>query len=148
MIESILTVVGSGVAGSGLKMAAGTIQNIFDLIQSHQENATRRRLAKLNAAAEAYKIEQSVDSGVLRTRRLLALLVCGTFSVQAIYCTAFPDLPIVTLPGTAAEQSFLWGLYRSSAVEPLTVTTGALAYASVHFAALVLGFYFTPIGKR
>lgn len=150
-----MSVIGSGVIGSILKGVWGGLQFWMDTRRQQAEFKFKQDLAFHKARREAYVLQ--IETGgdhVKTTRRILALSVCWTWCAIALYCTVFPDIPLLTLQGASADVTthrILFGLYSreiQGPVAPITLTTGAMAYASVHLAALCLGFYFTPIGSR
>ena len=153
MLGAATSLVGSAAAGSAIKIVAGLLQNWSDAKQRREELEHERWMDKQGMAIQAHKALEG-SSYTKTTRRILALSVCWTFCIIAAFCTVFPDIYILVLPATQPEpttHSFLFGLYQyqtATRMEPVYITTGTMAYAAIHFCGMVLGYYFTPIGKK
>lgn len=151
IISMFLTSGGSAMLGSVLKGVFGAI------------NETRQNKFELELAREcrdnefALKFQQSLNSGqggmfTRATRRLLATILCGTLSCVIILSTLYPTATIVTLTNPTGEgkSEYFFGLITiAQNQEPIALTTGHLSvFFVVCLAPMVLGFYFTPSGKR
>ena len=83
---------------------------------------------------------------------MLALI--GMFTLSFITCitTIFPSVPLVSTTNITGEgrREFLFGLFSFPAEQaPLVVTTGHIAlFEATVVLPLIIGFYFTPGGRR
>lgn len=106
---------------------------------------------------QALKFQQSLNSGeggafTRATRRMLALIGMCTFSFVTCITTIYPSIPILTSTNLTGEgeRSFLFGLITFPANQtPMVVTTGSIALFSCSVVLpMIIGFYFTPGGRR
>ena len=86
------------------------------------------------------------------TRRLIALIGMCNFAVISILCTLFPGVELVTFtpPENKEAISILFGLIKfpSGADITTSITTGHISLVSIATLGAIVGFYFTPGGKR
>jgi hypothetical protein len=86
------------------------------------------------------------------TRRIIALIGMLNFATISILCTLYPTVELVTFvpPEQTREISILWGLYTMPINEGVTtsITTGHISLVSITTLGAIIGFYFTPAGKR
>jgi hypothetical protein len=151
LVTMFFTAGGSAALGSVLKGVFGTISD------SRQQKFELELAREARGNEFALKFQEQLNSGeggmfTRVTRRLLSLILCSTLSATIILCTLFPSQKIITLSHPTGEGAteFLFGLIsfpvKQSAV---VVTTGHLsAYFVIVLAPMVLGFYFTPGGRR
>jgi hypothetical protein len=148
MIELILTLfTGGGAVGFGsiLKIIAGKVDSSAYI----QELKLKAKLANEG------KFIQSQDNSYARhTRRMLALIGVSTLAIVTVHCTLVPDQVIVTLKSIASggEQgnwSLLFGLIEiPTGNKPIQVTTGHLAIMNCITFGMIIGYYFTPGGRK
>lgn len=151
LVTMFFTAGGSAALGSVLK-------GVFGAISDSRQQKFELELAREARGNEfALKFQEQLNSGeggmfTRVTRRLLSLILCGTLSVVVILCTLFPSQEIITLTNPTGEGAteFLFGLISLPAKQsPIMVTTGHLSlYFVVLLAPMILGFYFTPGGRR
>jgi len=151
LVTMFFTAGGSAALGSVLK-------GVFGAISDSRQQKFELELAREARGNEfALKFQEQLNSGeggmfTRVTRRLLSLILCGTLSVVVILCTLFPSQAIITLTNPTGEGAteFLFGLISFPAKQsPIMVTTGHLSlYFVVLLAPMILGFYFTPGGRR
>jgi hypothetical protein len=105
----------------------------------------------------ALKFQESLNSGdggafTRATRRMLALIGMGTFSFVTCITTVYPSIPILTSTNRTgeSERSILFGLFTFPASQsPMVVTTGSISLFSCSVVLpMIIGFYFTPGGRR
>ena len=86
------------------------------------------------------------------TRRLIALIGMCNFAVISILCTLFPGVELITFtpPENKEAISILFGLIKfpSGADITTSITTGHISLVSIATLGAIVGFYFTPGGKR
>ena len=151
LLTLFLTGGGSAAMGSILKGVFGAITD------------TRQQKYEMEMAREcrnnefALQFQASLNSGPggafsRATRRMLALI--GMFPLSFITCitTIFPSVPLVSTTNITGEgrREFLFGLFSFPAEQaPLVVTTGHIAlFEATVVLPLIIGFYFTPGGRR
>ena len=151
LLTLFLTGGGSAAMGSILKGVFGAITD------------TRQQKYEMEMAREcrnnefALQFQASLNSGpggafTRATRRMLALI--GMFTLSFITCitTIFPSVPLVSTTNITGEgrREFLFGLFSFPAEQaPLVVTTGHIAlFEATVVLPLIIGFYFTPGGRR
>jgi hypothetical protein len=151
LLTMFLTAGGSAALGSVLKGVFGAITD------SRQQKFELELAREVRGNEFALKFQEQLNNGeggmfTRVTRRLLALILCSTLAAVVILCTLFPSAEIITLTNPGGDQStdFLFGLITLPAKQsPIMVTTGHLsAYFVIVLAPMVLGFYFTPGGRR
>lgn len=105
----------------------------------------------------ALKFQESLNSGeggsfTRATRRMLALIGMCTFSFVTCITTVYPSIPLLTTTNLTGEgeRSILFGLISFPASQtPVVVTTGSIALFSCSVVLpMIIGFYFTPGGRR
>ncbi len=151
LVSMFFTAGGSAALGSVLK-------GVFGAISDNRQQKFELELAREARGNEfALKFQEQLNSGeggmfTRATRRMLALVLVGTLSAVVILCTMFPSAEIITLtnPTGEAATEILFGLITFPVSQsPIVVTTGHLAgYFVIVLAPMVLGFYFTPGGRR
>jgi len=151
LVSMFFTAGGSAALGSVLK-------GVFGAISDNRQQKFELELAREARGNEyALKFQEQLNSGeggmfTRATRRLLSLILCGTLSAVVILCTLFPSAEIITLTNPTGEGAteFLFGLFSFPAKQsPVVVTTGHLSlYFVVLLSPMILGFYFTPGGRK
>ena len=151
LLTLFLTGGGSAAMGSILK---GVFGAITDARQQKYEMEMARECRNNEFAMEFQKSLNSGPGGAFTraTRRMLALI--GMFTLSFITCitTLFPSVPLVSITNITGEgkKEFLFGLISFPAEQaPLVVTTGHIAlFEATVVLPLIIGFYFTPGGRR
>ncbi len=105
----------------------------------------------------AIQFQQALNSGpggafTRATRRMLALIGMSTLSFITCITTIYPSIPLISTTNITGEgkREFLFGLISFPAEQaPLVVTTGHIAlFEATVVLPLIIGFYFTPGGRR
>lgn len=151
LITLFLTGGGSAAMGSILK-------GVFGMITDSRQAKYDMEMARECRNNEwALKFQQSLNSGeggafTRATRRMLALIGMCTFSFVTCITTVYPSIPILTSTNLTGEgeRSFLFGLVTFPASQtPMVVTTGSISLFSCSVVLpMIIGFYFTPGGRR
>tara|TARA_R110001599_G_scaffold58541_6_gene161847 strand:- start:538 stop:1020 length:483 start_codon:yes stop_codon:yes gene_type:complete len=157
LITMLLTTLGATGMGSMLKIVGGVFSGISDA----KDMAARRELIRDmqlgKADIEFQKAvfgETNADTSAFTrgTRRLIALIGMCNFAVISILCTLFPGVELVTFtpPENKEAISILFGLIKfpSGADITTSITTGHISLVSIATLGAIVGFYFTPGGKR
>jgi len=157
LITMLLTTLGATGMGSMLKIVGGVFSGISDA----KDMAARRELIRDmqlgKADIEFQKAvfgEANTDTSAFTrgTRRLIALIGMCNFAVISILCTLFPGVELVTFtpPENKEAISILFGLIKfpSGADITTSITTGHISLVSIATLGAIVGFYFTPGGKR
>jgi len=144
--------------GGGSAALGSILKGVFGTIADNRQQKFELELAREARGNEfALKFQQQLNSGpggafTRATRRLLALILIGTLSAVVILCTLYPSAEIITLSNASGEgkTEFLFGLLSFPAKQsPIMVTTGHLsAYFVVILCPMVVGFYYTPGGRK
>jgi hypothetical protein len=105
----------------------------------------------------AIQFQQALNSGpggafTRATRRMLALIGMSTLSFITCITTIYPSIPLISTTNITGEgkREFLFGLISVPAEQTaLVVTTGHIAlFEATVVLPLIIGFYFTPGGRR
>ena len=157
LITMLLTTLGATGMGSMLKIVGG----IFSGISEAKEMQARRELIRdmelKKADVEFQKAifgEVNADNSAFTrgTRRLIALIGMCNFAIISILCTLYPGVELVTFtpPENKEAISILFGLIKfpSGADITTSITTGHISLVSIATLGAIVGFYFTPGGKR
>lgn len=151
LLTLFLTGGGSAAMGSLLKGVFGAITDARQ--QKHEMEMAR----ECRNNEFALKFQSSLNNGpggafTRATRRMLALIGMSTFSFVTCVTTVYPSIPILTSTNLTGEgeRSFLFGLITFPASQtPVVVTTGSIALFSCSVVLpMIIGFYFTPGGRR
>ena len=151
LLTLFLTGGGSAAMGSILK---GVFGAVTDARQQKYEMEMARECRNNEFALQFQAALNSGPGGAFTraTRRMLALI--GMFTLSFITCitTIFPSVPLVSTTNITGEgrREFLFGLFSFPAEQaPLVVTTGHIAlFEATVVLPLIIGFYFTPGGRR
>lgn len=155
LIIAFLTSGGAVGFGSILKMIAG----IFDSKAKREEiYAQREIIRELESRDLDLAWQQAIFGGedgksARYTRRIVAIIGMLTFAVGTLWCTVFPDIPLITMESaittTTGEYSFIFGLITIPAEnELLQITLGHIALVNYNILGMIVGFYFTPGGRK
>ena len=157
LFTMLFSTLGATGMGSFLKIVAG----IIDSRAAAHEAKEKRKLARelqLNKAAMEFQntvFGQATSDEALyarETRRTVAIIGMLNFFVITVLCTLYPSHQLITftLPEQRENLEILWGLITFPSRAPITaiITTGHIALAGVHSLAAIIGFYFTPGGRK
>ena len=144
--------------GGGSAAMGSILKGVFGAITDARQQKYEMEMARECRNNEfALQFQASLNSGpggafTRATRRMLALI--GMFTLSFITCitTLFPSVPLVSTTNITGEgrREFLFGLFSFPAEQaPLVVTTGHIAlFEATVVLPLIIGFYFTPGGRR
>ncbi len=144
--------------GGGSAAMGSILKGVFGAITDARQQKYEMEMARECRNNEfAIQFQASLNSGpggafTRATRRMLALI--GMFTLSFITCitTIFPSIPLVSTTNITGEgkREFLFGLISFPAEQaPLVVTTGHIAlFEATVVLPLIIGFYFTPGGRR
>ena len=151
LLTLFLTGGGSAAMGSILK---GVFGAICDARQAKYDMEMAR---ECRDNEYGLRFQESLNNGeggkfTRATRRILALIGMCTFSFVTCITTIYPSIPILTSTNLTGEgeRSILFGLITFPASQtPVVVTTGSIALFSCSVVLpMIIGFYFTPGGRR
>ncbi len=151
LLTLFLTGGGSAAMGSILKGVFGMITDA----RSAKHDMEMARECRNNE--NAIQFQQALASGpsgafTRATRRMLALIGMCTLSFITCITTIYPSVPLISTTNITGEgrREFLFGLISFPAEQaPLVVTTGHIAlFEATVVLPLIIGFYFTPGGRR
>tara|TARA_R100000664_G_scaffold33913_1_gene52697 strand:+ start:1921 stop:2385 length:465 start_codon:yes stop_codon:yes gene_type:complete len=151
LLTLFLTGGGSAAMGSLLKGVFGAITDARQ--QKHEMEMAR----ECRNNEFALKFQANLNNGpggafTRATRRMLALIGMSTLSFITCITTLYPSIPLISTTNITGEgrREFLFGLVSFPAEQaPLVVTTGHIAlFEATVVLPLIIGFYFTPGGRR
>ena len=157
LITMLLTTLGATGMGSMLKIVGGVFSSISDAKEMSARRELIRDLQLKGADLEFQKAvfgEVNADTSAFTrgTRRLIALIGMCNFAVISILCTLYPGVELITFtpPENKESVSILWGLIKFPSGADITtaITTGHISLVSIATLGAIVGFYFTPGGKR
>ena len=144
--------------GGGSAAMGSILKGVFGAITDARQQKYEMEMARECRNNEfALQFQASLNSGpggafTRATRRMLALIGMFTLSVITCITTIFPSVPLVSTTNITGEgrREFLFGLFSFPAEQaPLVVTTGHIAlFEATVVLPLIIGFYFTPGGRR
>jgi hypothetical protein len=157
LITMLLTTLGATGMGSMLKIVGGVFSGISEAKEMQARRELIRDMELKKADVEFQKAifgEVNADNSAFTrgTRRLIALIGMCNFAVISILCTLYPGVELVTFtpPENKEAISILFGLIKfpSGADITTSITTGHISLVSIATLGAIVGFYFTPGGKR
>ena len=158
LITMLLSTLGATGMGSILKILGGLVQSISDANEAKAKREMARDLAMANTNAQFQKAvfgeatDKESSLFTRATRRLIALIGMLNFATISILCTLYPGIELITFtpPESKEAMSILWGLVKIPSGQEITstITTGHISLVSIATLGAIVGFYFTPGGKR
>ena len=134
------------------------LKGVFGMLSDSRQQKFEIEMARETRNNEyAIQFQQSLNSGeggafTRATRRMLALIGMGTLSFITCVTAIYPSVPLVTISNITGEgrNEFLFGLLSFQAAQaPMVVTTGHIAlFQATVVLPMIVGFYFTPGGRR
>ena len=134
------------------------LKGVFGMLSDSRQQKFEIEMARETRNNEyAIQFQQSLNSGeggafTRATRRMLALIGMGTLSFITCITSIYPSVPLVTVSNITGEgrNEFLFGLLSFQAAQaPMVVTTGHIAlFQATVVLPMIVGFYFTPGGRR
>ncbi|BAQ84633.1 hypothetical protein [uncultured Mediterranean phage uvMED] len=151
LLTLFLTGGGSAAMGSILKGVFGAVTDARS--QKHEMEMARECRNNENAIQFQQALSNVPGGAFTRaTRRMLALIGMCTLSFITCVTTIYPSVPLISTTNITGEgkKEFLFGLISFPAEQaPLVVTTGHIAlFEATVVLPLIIGFYFTPGGRR
>tara|TARA_R100001591_G_scaffold38746_1_gene50143 strand:+ start:167 stop:631 length:465 start_codon:yes stop_codon:yes gene_type:complete len=144
--------------GGGSAAMGSILKGFFGMLTDSRQQKFEIEMAREARNNEfAIKFQENLNNGpggafTRATRRMLALI--GMFTLSFITCitTIYPSIPLISTTNITGEgkREFLFGLISFPAEQaPLVVTTGHIAlFEATVVLPLIIGFYFTPGGRR
>jgi len=157
LVTMLLTTLGATGMGSMLKIVGGIVQSANDAKEAKAKRELIRDMSMSNANADFQKavfgeVDQDTSIFTRATRRLIALIGMLNFAAISIWCTIYPGIDLVTFTPPENKENFeiLWGLISFPSGTDLTtsISTGHIALVAITTLGAIIGFYFTPGGKR
>ena len=144
--------------GGGSAAMGSILKGVFGAITDARQQKYEMEMARECRNNEfALQFQASLNSGpggafTRATRRMLALIGMSTLSFITCITTIYPSIPLISTTNITGEgrREFLFGLFSFPAEQaPLVVTTGHIAlFEATVVLPLIIGFYFTPGGRR
>ena len=157
LITMLLTTLGATGMGSMLKIVGGIFAGISEAKEAASKRELIRDMQMQKADLEFQKavfgeMDKDTSAFTRGTRRLIALIGMCNFFVISVLCTLWPTTQLITFTPPENKESIklLWGLvtFPSGADITTSITTGHIALVSIATLGAIIGFYFTPGGKR
>ena len=158
LVTMLVSTLGATGMGSILKIAGGLVQSFNEAREKKAERELTRDLAISGAKIDFQKAtfgEPDADTAKFTraTRRFIALMGMFNFFVISVLCTIWPAVELITFtpPEQKDTYTFLFGLFTFPIGEqsPTTaITTGHITLVSITTLGAIIGFYFTPGGKK
>jgi hypothetical protein len=157
LITMLLSTLGATGMGSMLKIVGGIFQSVSDAKASKERRELIRDMQIREMDVEFQKMlvgETDKDTGIFTrtTRRLIAFMGMLNFFVISVLCTLYPNTTLITFtpPENKEKIDILWGLIKfpSGAEITTSITTGHIALVAITTLGAIIGFYFTPGGRR
>jgi hypothetical protein len=144
--------------GGGSAAMGSLLKGVFGMMSDSRQQKFEIEMAREARNNEyALKFQESLNSGeggafTRATRRMLALIGMGTLSFITCATCLYPSVPLTTFSNITGEgrNEFLFGLLSFQAAQaPMVVTTGHIAlFQATVVLPMIVGFYFTPGGRR
>tara|TARA_Y100000996_G_scaffold324494_1_gene260527 strand:- start:2392 stop:2856 length:465 start_codon:yes stop_codon:yes gene_type:complete len=144
--------------GGGSAAMGSVLKGVFGMLSDGRQQKFEIEMAREARNNEyALKFQESLNSGeggafTRATRRMLALIGMGTLSFITCATCLYPSVPLTTFSNITGEgrNEFLFGLISFQAAQaPMVVTTGHIAlFQATVVLPMIVGFYFTPGGRR
>lgn len=135
---------GNVALGSGLKMLGSVVGSFMETRHTHKMATSVMENERLEILG---RIQEKPDTWTKHTRRVLAFLMLGTFcSVILWHVMVQPDLSYRILI-QADHSIFAEWFSTTTDEETVTVSAGSLLWRYFNLIEVIVGFYFTKIGK-
>ena len=159
LITMLLSTLGATGMGSMLKILGGAVQARNEAKEAEAKRELIRDMQMKNADLEFQKAifgDASDDPEATiftrTTRRIIALIGMLNFATVSILCTLYPSVELITFipPAHLTEFNLFWGFIKFPINQGATVaiTTGHIALTSITILGAIIGFYFTPAGRK
>lgn len=157
LVTMLVSTLGATGMGSMLKIIAG----IVDRIGAAKEAKEKRELVREMDLRKANVEFQTAVFGELNedntkytraTRRIIALIGMLNFFTISVLCTIWPGVELITFtpPENKSSFTFLFGLIDipMGLQTVVAITTGHIALVAITMLGAIIGFYFTPAGRK
>ena len=144
--------------GGGSAAMGSILKGVFGAMTDSRQQKYEMEMAREARNNEfAIKYQTALNSGpggafTRATRRMLALIGMSTLAFITCITTVYPSVPLISTTNITGEgrREFLFGLLSFPAEQaPLVVTTGHIAlFQATVVLPMIVGFYFTPGGRR
>ena len=144
--------------GGGSAAMGSILKGVFGAMTDSRQQKYEMEMAREARNNEfAIKFQEAINSGdggafTRATRRMLALIGMSTLAFITCITTVYPSVPLISTTNITGEgrREFLFGLLSFPAEQaPLVVTTGHIAlFQATVVLPMIVGFYFTPGGRR
>ena len=144
--------------GGGSAAMGSVLKGVFGMMSDSRQQKFEIEMAREARNNEfAIKFQENLNNGeggafTRATRRMLALIGMGTLSFITCATCLYPSVPLTTFSNITGEgrNEFLFGLLSFQAAQaPMVVTTGHIAlFQATVVLPMIVGFYFTPGGRR
>ena len=144
--------------GGGSAAMGSILKGVFGAMTDARQQKYEMEMAREARNNEfAIQFQQALNSGpggafTRATRRMLALIGMCTLSFVTCVTTVYPSVPLLTTTNITGEgrKEILFGLISFPAEQaPMVVTTGSISlFSCTVVLPLIVGFYFTPGGRR
>ena len=157
LITMLLSTLGATGMGSMLKIFGGVFQGISEAKAAKERRELIRDMQIRGMDTDFQKMlvgETDKDTGMFTraTRRLIAFMGMLNFFVISVLCTLYPNTTLVTFtpPENKESVNLLWGLIKfpSGADITTSITTGHISLVAITTLGAIIGFYFTPGGRK
>ena len=144
--------------GGGSAAMGSILKGVFGAITDSREQKYQMEMAREGRNNEfALEYQKTINAGpggsfTRATRRILALIGMCTLSFITCITTVYPSVPLLSTTNISGEgtKEFLFGLISVPASQtPMVLTTGHIAlFQATVVLPMIVGFYFTPGGRR
>jgi hypothetical protein len=144
--------------GGGSAAMGSILKGVFGMLTDTRQQKYEIEMAREARNNEfAIKFQESLNSGdggafTRATRRMLALIGMGTISFVTCITAIYPSVPLLSTTNITGEgkSEILFGLLSFPTEQAnLVVTTGHLClFQTSVVLPMIVGFYFTPGGRR
>ena len=144
----IMLLTGGGSTALGAMLKGG-----FGMLFENRRQKHELELARESRANENFiKLQAQLAEGgngefVSFSRRIIAFMGIGTLCVCVLLCTAFPQAEFLSITNANGEgrTELLFGIVSwPASQDPITLSSGHLAYMGQTALMGILGFYFGP----
>jgi hypothetical protein len=144
--------------GGGSAAMGSVLKGVFGMLSDNRQQKYELEMAREARNNEfAVKFQESLNSGdggafTRATRRMLALIGMGSIGFVTCLTAIYPSVPILSSTNITGEgrTEILFGLFSFPAEQTnLVLTTGHLCLFECSVVLpMIVGFYFTPGGRR